>query len=240
MFLHSLYGCLVCEGEQWMIVIELLNRGGWMMWVILFVSVIAMAITLERFVMLYLRAPLNVEKFMAQIKSLIDARDYKGAIEACNIRTKHPLPLIIKAGISKANRREKEIERAMEEEMLRAIPKIQRGIGFLALLGNSSTLLGLLGTIFGLVTAFSGVSAASASARQQVLAEGISMAMYTTAFGLIVAVPILFSHQFISDRAEKLFIQIEEGASGLLLALAGRFKDIGAGSLNQVKNEFNN
>ncbi len=216
-----------------MIVVELLNRGGWMMWVILMISVVAMAITLERVVMLYLRAPLNVSKFMIEIKRLIDARDYKAAIEACNIRTKHPLPQIIKAGITKANRREKEIERAMEEEMLRALPKLQRGIGFLALLGNSSTLLGLLGTIFGLITAFSGVSAASASARQQVLAAGISMAMYTTAFGLIVAVPILFSHQFISDRSEKLIIQVEEGASGLLLALAGRLKDISSVKSNQ-------
>jgi biopolymer transport protein ExbB/TolQ len=98
-------------------------------------------------------------------------------------------------------------------------------VGFLGLLGNSSTLLGLLGTIFGLIRAFSGVSAASAAARQQVLAEGISMAMYTTAFGLIVAVPILFAHQLISGRMEKVLIQIEEGASSLLGSMAGRMKE---------------
>ena len=209
-----------------MIIVETLNKGGWMMWVILSVSIVATAITLERIVTLYLRSRFNVTKFMVQIKSLIEQQDYRQAMAACNVRTKHPLPLILKAGIAKANRREKEIERAMEEEMLRALPKLQRGIGFLALLGNSSTLLGLLGTIFGLITAFSGVSAASASARQQVLAEGISMAMYTTAFGLIVAVPILFSHQIVSDRLDKLMVQMEEGASGLLGALASRIKDV--------------
>jgi biopolymer transport protein ExbB len=133
---------------------------------------------------------------------------------------------VLRAGLSKSNRREKEIERAMETEMLRAIPRIQRGIGFLGLLGNSATLLGLLGTIFGLIRAFSGVSAASASARQQVLAEGISIAMYTTAFGLIVAVPILFAHQLVSGRMDKILIEMEEGASDILVALSTRLKEV--------------
>jgi biopolymer transport protein ExbB/TolQ len=208
-----------------MALVELLSRGGWMMWVILGISVIALAITLDRVFMLYLRARLNVDSFLGRIMSLVETRDYSKALETCNIATQHPLPKVLKAGIAKSNRREKEIERAMEVEMLRAIPRIQKGVGFLGLLGNSSTLLGLLGTIFGLIRAFSGVSAASAAARQQVLAEGISMAMYTTAFGLIVAVPILFAHQLISGRMEKILIQIEEGASDLLGSLASRMKD---------------
>jgi biopolymer transport protein ExbB/TolQ len=208
-----------------MALVELLNRGGWMMWVILGISVIALAITLDRVFMLYLRARLNVDSFLGRVMALIETRDYTKALETCNIATQHPLPKVLKAGIAKSNRREKEIERAMEVEMLRAIPRIQKGVGFLGLLGNSSTLLGLLGTIFGLIRAFSGVSAASAAARQQVLAEGISMAMYTTAFGLIVAVPILFAHQLISGRMEKVLIQIEEGASSLLGSMAGRMKE---------------
>lgn len=206
-------------------VIELINQGGWMMWVILGLSVFALAISLDRFVLLYVRSNLNMGEFRKQIIRLIEARDYNQAIERCNIRTAHPLPTVMKAGISKSNRREKEIERVMEEEMLRAIPKMQRGVGFLGLLGNTATLLGLLGTIFGLIRAFSGVSAASAAARQQVLAEGISIAMYTTAFGLIVAVPILFAHQLISGRVEKILIQVEEGATALLGALASRIRE---------------
>jgi biopolymer transport protein ExbB len=207
-------------------VTEVLNSGGWMMYVILGVSVIAFAITVDRVITLFIRSKLNVPNFMGQVIRSVESRDYSRAIETCNIRTKHPLPKIVKAGLSKSNRREKEIERAMEEEMLRALPGIQRGIGFLGLLGNTATLLGLLGTIFGLITAFSGVSAASAAARQKVLAEGISIAMYTTAFGLIVAVPILFAHQLIAGRVERLIIQLEEGATALLVALAGRLKGV--------------
>ncbi|MCP4676372.1 MAG: MotA/TolQ/ExbB proton channel family protein [Deltaproteobacteria bacterium] len=201
-----------------------------MMYVILGISVVALAITLDRVVTLSIRSRLNVGEFLAKIVGFVESRDYAQAIESCNIRTKHPLPEVLKAGIEKSNRREKEIERAMEVIMLRSIPRVQKGVGFLGLLGNCATLLGLLGTIFGLIKAFSGVSAASASARQQVLAEGISMAMYTTAFGLIVAVPILFAHQLISGRMDKVLIEIEEGASALLGAMAGRLKDVNPAS----------
>ena len=207
-------------------VLEVLNSGGWMMYVILGISIIAFAITIDRVISLFIRSKLNVPNFMGKVIRSVESHDYSSAIETCNIRTKHPLPKIVKAGLSKSNRREKEIERAMEEEMLRALPGIQRGIGFLGLLGNTATLLGLLGTIFGLIMAFEGVSAASAAARQKVLAEGISVAMYTTAFGLIVAVPILFAHQIISGRVERLLIQLEEGATALLVALAGRLKGV--------------
>ena len=207
-----------------MVVTELLNTGGWMMYVILGVSIIALAITIDRVITLHIRSKLNVTQLLGKVVRAIENDDYVKAIETCNIRTKHPLPRILKAGLSKANRREKEIERAMEEEMLRALPGVQRGVGFLGLLGNTATLLGLLGTIFGLITAFSGVSAASATERSKVLAEGISVAMYTTAFGLITAVPILFAHQLISGRIEKLLIQQEEGATSLLVALASKLK----------------
>ena len=147
-----------------MMVTEVLNSGGWMMYVILGVSVVALAISLDRFILLFVRSKLNVTQLLGRVVRSVESRDFTQAIETCNIRTKHPLPVILKAGLSKANRREKEIERAMEEEMLRALPAINRGVGFLGLLGNSATLLGLLGTIFGLIRAFSGVSAASASA----------------------------------------------------------------------------
>ena len=207
-----------------MVVTELLNTGGWMMYVILGLSIIALAITIDRVITLHIRSKLNVTQLLGKVVRAIESDDYVKAIETCNIRTKHPLPRILKAGLSKANRREKEIERAMEEEMLRALPGVQRGVGFLGLLGNTATLLGLLGTIFGLITAFSGVSAASATERSKVLAEGISVAMYTTAFGLITAVPILFAHQLISGRIEKLLIQQEEGATSLLVALASKLK----------------
>ena len=124
-----------------------------------------------------------------------------------------------------------------EPEVLHALPRLQRGVDFLGLLGNSSTLLGLLGTIFGLIQAFSGVSAANAAARQQVLAEGISMAMYTTAFGLIVAIPILYAHTIISGRADRMVIQLEEGATALMGALGNRARPNAVSRLRQNRSD---
>lgn len=205
--------------------LQVMGSGGWMMWVILLVSVVAMAIALERAVSLFLASILDTATFMTRINQKVAESDYDGALKLCNVRSRHPLPAVIKAGLVRANRRDKEIEKAMEAEMLRALPRVQRGLGFLGLLGNVATLLGLLGTIFGLIQAFSGVSAASASERQQVLAEGISVAMYTTAFGIIVAVPILFAHNLLTGRMDKILIQVEEGAVSLIAELGGRARD---------------
>lgn len=205
-----------------MFVLDVLMRGGFVMFVILGVSVIGAAITLDRILALWIRGRLDTEALTRKVVSQIEAQDYRGAMETCTIATAHPLPRILKAGLAKANRREREIERAMEQEMLHAMPRLQRGVGLLGLFGNTATLLGLLGTIFGLIEAFSGVSAASASARQAVLSSGISVAMFTTAFGLVVAIPLLFAYTFVTGRIERIMIEMEEGAALLLGTLAGR------------------
>ena len=211
--------------ERWLTLIELFLKGGWMMWVILAIFVIAMAITLDRFFVLYLRARLNVDRFLDSVTALIETREYVKALETCNLATRHPLPNILKAGIAKSNRREKEIERAMELEVLRAVPYIRKGVNFLSLLGKSAIFLGVIGMVLGLIRLFSSVSAAKVAMRHQVLTAGISTAMYTIAFGLIVAVLVLFAHRLISGRVEKMNNQMERGMCGLLVSLASRMRD---------------
>ena len=109
----------------------------------------------------------------------------------------------------------------MEKEMLDALPTLNKRIGLLSFLANSCTLLGLLGTIIGLIAAFSAVSAASAAEKQTALANGISTAMYTTAFGIVAAVPLLFFHHLLSARQEEVINEMESGATSLLVALCG-------------------
>ncbi|MCU0660721.1 MAG: MotA/TolQ/ExbB proton channel family protein [Myxococcota bacterium] len=209
-------------------IFDIMARGGFVMWVLFALSLLSVLIAVDRLVLLFFRSRLDTGSFMSQVIALVESMSFGQAIEACNVRSKHPLTKVIRAGLAKSNRREKEIERAMEEELLSIVPGLHRGVGILGLLGNAATLLGLLGTIFGLIRAFEGVSAASAAARQQVLSEGISVAMYTTAYGLIVAIPILFAHQIITERLDKLLIQTEEGAAALLNALSARIADLGA------------
>jgi biopolymer transport protein ExbB/TolQ len=207
------------------IITEYLDDGGPVMYVILLVSVVGAVIFLERAFDLFIQRRLATDTFMENVLQHIEARRFRHALDVCNVRSSHPLVPAVRAGVLRANRREKEIERSMEKEMLAALPGLQKRIAMLGLLANTATLIGLLGTIFGLITAFNSVAAATAAERQARLAEGISQAMYTTAFGISVAIPLLFFHHFLSKRNERIMHQVEEGASSLLVALAGRSED---------------
>ncbi len=209
------------------VLLEYLDKGGWMMYVILIVSMIGVAMFLERAFNLYLLRRLNARNFVARVVSQVENRRFREAIDATEASSKHPLVAVIKAGLLRSNRREKEIERAMENEMLAAIPQLQKRVAIMAVMANIATLLGLLGTIFGLIAAFSSVAAASAAERQAALADGISQAMYTTAFGISVAVPLLLFHHLLSKRVETILLEMEGGASSVLVAIAGVRGDSG-------------
>jgi len=209
-------------------ILDYLNQGGWMMYVILMVSIVGTTLFAERAVNLYVLRRLNVPRFLATVVAHVEARRFRQAVDACSVSTKHPVVDVVRAGLLRSNRREKEIERAMEKEMVSALPHVQKRIALLGLLANTATLLGLLGTIFGLITAFSSVAAASAAERQTALADGISQAMYTTAFGIVVAVPLLFFHHFLSERSERLLMEVEDGAGQLMVALTGTVRDLNA------------
>jgi len=211
-------------------ILEYLSRGGWMMYVILIVSIVGTTIFAERAFNLFLLRKLDIRRFMATVVGHVEARRFRQAVDACSVNTRHPVVDVVRAGILRANRREKEIERAMEKEMVGALPHIQKRVALLGLLANTATLLGLLGTIFGLIAAFASVAAASAAERQTALADGISQAMYTTAFGIVVAVPLLFMHHFLTERSERIVLEVEDGGSQLMVALTGTVREMSAPS----------
>lgn len=202
-------------------VLDLLNDGGWMMYVILTVSIIGLALFFERSLHLYIKLRLNAEGFIQGVLEHVEGRRFRQAIDACKVSSRHPLVNVARAGVMRADRREKEIERAMEKEMLRALPGLQRRVGLLGFLANACTLLGLLGTIFGLMEAFNAVATATAAEKQDALASGISTAMYTTAFGIIAAVPLLFFHHLLTERQEVVLNEVESGATSLMVAMTG-------------------
>lgn len=200
--------------------IELFNSGGSFMYVILTVSIVAVAFFCERASFLYFRLNLNYDKAFQKILVSLERANYRGAIEECARIEKHPLGRILKAGLLKSDKRDKEIELAMEENILREIPLVKRRINYLALFANIATLLGLLGTILGLITAFEGVSGADVAMKQQILAKGISVAMLTTAFGLVVAIPCLIGFYALNNRGDFIIDQFEEKALKLFNALS--------------------
>ena len=146
--------------------------------------------------------------------------NYKGAVEECIKIEGNPLGRILKAGLLKSDKRDKEIEMALEENVMREAPLVKVRINYLTMFANISTLLGLLGTIMGLIAAFQGVSSASEAAKQEILAAGISVAMLTTAFGLIVAIPCLMGFYLLNNRGDFLIEKYEEKAVSLLNLLS--------------------
>ena len=205
---------------------DLLAKGGLFMLPILMVSIAALALIIERVYTLWLRYRLDEEGFVKGLMHALDEQDFAGALEECARAENNPLSRVLRAGLLKVHRSDKEIERAMEEEMLRTAPTIRKRIGYLATLGNVATLLGLLGTIFGLIQAFEGVSMADPATKQEILARGISIAMLTTAFGLIVAIPCLLSHAFLQNKSIQMIEGLEEKAFTLFNKISALHRDI--------------
>jgi len=197
-----------------------LDNGGSFMYVILFVSIVALALFCERATFLYFRLNLNTDKVYKQIMALLGQSNYRNAIEECDKINRHPMGRILKSGLLKAGKRDKEIQQALQESLLREVPLLKARVNYLSMFANIATLLGLLGTIVGLISAFAGVSEASAAAKQEILASGISVAMFTTAFGLIVSIPCLMGFYLLNNRGEYLIGQFEEKALGLYNTLS--------------------
>lgn len=187
-----------------------MKDGGLWMIPILFAAVFAMAIAFERLFYIVFRANINATAFMAQIQKLIMANNIDRAIKLCNAEPHAALPRVVKAGLTRANRLEKEIENAVDEATLDVTPRLNKRTPYLAMLANVATLLGLLGTIWGLIMAFQAVATAPPEMKQTMLAGGISVAMYTTAAGLMVAIPTLIIHSIILNRTTKILDDVDQ------------------------------
>jgi biopolymer transport protein ExbB/TolQ len=139
--------------------------GGWM-YIILVVSIMGLGIIVERFIFLFFKYNINATAFMAQIQKLVMANNIDRAIKLCNAAPNAALPKVIKAGLTRANKGETEIQNAVEEAMLEVIPHIQKRTPALQGVANVATLLGLLGTIVGLIEAFAALEFARPDDRQ--------------------------------------------------------------------------
>ncbi len=202
------------------------SDGGMWMHPILFMSVIGLGIMIERFIFLYFKYNINAGAFMAQIQKLVMANNIDKAIKLCNADglQKAALPRVIKAGLLRANKGPAEIQNAVEEATLETIPIVTKRTTVLQAIANIATLLGLLGTILGLIQAFAALQDPSIppDKRQAMLAGGISIAMNTTAFGLMVAIPCLAGQVFLSSVTKKIIDEIDQHSVKLENLLVSR------------------
>lgn len=201
---------------------------GWMfMWALLVTAAFMVAIAGERAYYIWVKSNINAGKFMSEIRKLVSARKYKQALQVCDAVKDKALARVISTGIRRVAESGTEdfraIQNSVDEGALEVIPKLQERTGFLAMIGNVSTLIGLMGTIYGLIMAFSAVSQAGYDAAQKsaFLAAGISTAMNTTLAGLAVAVPAIIMYTFLNNKTIKIIDEIDEHTVKLINLLTG-------------------
>jgi biopolymer transport protein ExbB/TolQ len=201
--------------------INFFQTGGFFMYPILLVLAVATAIVVERFVVIT-RSGTNGEKLWSQIAAPIQGRRMDEAVRQCT-QSRTPLHRVLTAGIRgmKGSFTREDVQGSVDEAMMQVIPRLEARLSYLPNLANVATLLGLLGTIVGLIQAFTAVSLADPSQKATLLAKGISVAMNTTAFGLIVAVPLMLVFGFLQSRTNRVIDTVEEYALRLV-NLAGQ------------------
>jgi biopolymer transport protein ExbB/TolQ len=201
---------------------EFFKEGGPFMFVNVVTSAVAVAIIVERIVVLAFRLNLNAGPFMAQIQKLVLASRFDEAMRLCGAAPSAALARVIRSGLACASRGEQEVARALEESVLEVTPQISKRIQPLWSLANIATLVGLIGTITGLIGTFRSLGAASPEMKQMMLSRGISEAMNNTAFGLTIAVVCIVAHLMLISKAKAMIDEIEYSALRLENLLARR------------------
>jgi len=210
---------------------EFFKEGGPFMFVNVATSAVAIAIIVERILVLAFRLNLNAGPFMEQVQKLILSGNVDRAVKLCGAAPNAALAKVVRAGLTRANRGDHEVARALEEAVLEATPAISRRIAPLWSLANIATLVGLIGTITGLIGTFKALGAASPETKQIMLTKGISEAMNNTAFGLTIAVVCIVAHLMLTSKAKTMIEEIEYNALRLENLLSRR----GAGETNPLE-----
>lgn len=186
-----------------------IDEGGVWMYPILFIFVLGAAVAAERWLKLS-KVKSNNMKLWNELQAHFEEGDFESSRKVAGESTTE-LGMVLSLGLSRQGsvRRRDDIEIAMEEGMMEVIPQLEKRTSFIALFANIATMLGLLGTIMGLIEAFGAVANLSAAAKAEALTASISTAMNTTAFGLIAGIPLLIFHSLITAKTSQIVDSFE-------------------------------
>ncbi|MDH5230167.1 MAG: MotA/TolQ/ExbB proton channel family protein [Gammaproteobacteria bacterium] len=195
--------------QSYSTIVSFFQQGGVFMYPIMLIFAVGIAISIERFVFL-IKAKRNIAKAWVQLKPLLDAGSYQEAADII-LNTNSAISQVLSHGISRVQsaRALNEIETAVEQGLMEVVPRFEKRTHYLATFANVATLLGLLGTIIGLIQAFTAVSHAEAAQKADLLSSSISVAMNTTAFGLMAAIPLLLVYSFLQTRTSEMVDGLE-------------------------------
>ncbi|PHS20080.1 MAG: flagellar motor protein MotA [Kangiella sp.] len=190
-------------------IISFMQNGGEFMYIILFVFFIGMAIAIERFVYLSLMKSKNKAAWN-RLLPVLNQGNFRQALDMAT-NSNSAIGRILAYGLSKVGqgRRHDDLEMAMEEGMMEVLPRLEKRTPYLATFANIATLLGLLGTIMGLIKAFTAVANVDPAEKANLLSASISVAMNTTAFGLMAAIPLLLLYTFLQTKTTEIVDSIE-------------------------------
>lgn len=188
------------------------QEGGLFLYPIALVFAIGLAIAFERWFFLSREKTRNIKAFN-DFLPLLRTTDVD-KMHSFSRESQAPVTRIIACGLDmmKVSKQRADVENSMSEGMLETMPRLEKRTGYLAVLANVATLLGLLGTIIGLIGAFTAVANADPAQKSQLLSSSISVAMNTTAFGLIAAIPLLILHSVLQNKTAAIVSSIEMSA----------------------------
>ncbi len=198
---------------------EHFRAGGWGMYPILVVGIFAVAIMVERIWFVFIKSNVNAERFSREILNYIKQGKIEQAKALAN-RSDAALFRITRQALTAAGGSIRDIQDAVDEASLAELPRLDKRTPYLAMLANVSVLLGLLGTITGLIKTFGALGGASAAEKATMLSEGISEAMNCTAFGLMVAIPSLIVFGMLQGRVTRINNDIDSSMVPIINALA--------------------
>ncbi len=189
-------------------------KGGIIMWFILACSIIGLTVIIDRYIVIR-RAKINVPAFMVRIRGMLKKKDISGAISYC-MEEKSPVANIIRKGLSKYKLGHERVKESIENAGRQEISKLEKGLAVLASISGIAPLLGFLGTVTGMISAFMTIEDLAGSANPSDLAGGIWEALLTTAFGLMVGIPALAFYNYFIGAVKKLVGDMETVANDVV------------------------
>jgi biopolymer transport protein ExbB len=206
----------------WHMIVRFFQGGGAFMFPIALVLVMGLSIAIERYIYLSSVALRN-RRLWNEIVPVLSQGNFRQVVQITS-RSDSAIGQILNYGLARiqAARRRDDIEKAMEESLMEVVPRLEKRTHYLATFANLATLLGLLGTVIGLINAFAAVATVNPAEKANLLSASISVAMNCTAFGLMSAVPMLFIHAWLQTKTTELIDSLEMASVKFLNAVTER------------------
>jgi biopolymer transport protein ExbB len=200
------------------------SEGFLFLWITASSGLVGVVLCVERYSYLIKRASINSQRFMLEITKMISTNKIDKAIELCDAEAEGALPRICKRGLQHAGTDSRTIQTAVDEATLEVLPLLNKRVNFIGMIGQVATLLGLLGTVYGLIKSFGALGDPNLdpALKGAMLAGGIAAALLCTMTGLIVAVPMILANTTFKEKITEITDDIDEYSVKLINMLAAR------------------